>query len=110
MCARPTASRVPRNRRYGLVRRASALSKIRAMDRWLALIAITQQVSCSGGGGSTNSNTDPSPVITVSVSPGSSQISPGGNVQFVATVQNASNTAVNWQVNGLAGGNSSVGT
>ena len=110
MCARSTSSRVPRNRRYGLVRRASPLSKIRAMAKWLALIAITQQVSCSGGGGSTNSNADSSPGITVSVSPNSSQISSGGNVQFVAVVQNASNPAVSWQVNGLAGGNSSVGT
>ncbi len=78
----------------------------------MALIAITQQLSCSGGGGggSTSSNADPSPAVTVSVSPSSSQISAGGSVQFVAAVQNASNPAVNWQVNGLAGGNSAVGT
>src|SRR5260370_114358 len=111
MCARSTSSRVPRNRRYGL-RRASPRSKIRAMARWMALIAITQQLSCSGGGGggSTSSNADPSPAVTVSVSPSSSQIPAGGSVQFVAAVQNASNPAVNWQVNGLAGGNSAVGT
>jgi hypothetical protein len=79
--------------------------------RWLALIAITQQVSCSGGGGSsTTSNADPSPAITVSVSPSSSQISANGTIQFLAIVQNASNPAVTWQVNGTPGGNSSVGT
>jgi hypothetical protein len=111
MCARPTPSRVPRDGRSALVRRFSLRSKIRAVARWLALIAITQQISCSGGGGSsTTSNADRSPAITVSVSPSSSQISANATIQFIAIVQNASNPAVTWQVNGLAGGNSSVGT
>ena len=30
--------------------------------------------------------------------------------QFTATVQNTTNTAVIWKVNGIAGGNSTVGT
>lgn len=112
MFARSTGGRTPHNRRYRLVRRTCPRSKIRAMARWLALIAITQQVSCSGGkgAGSTNTNADPFPAVTVSVSPGSSRISAGGSVQFIATVQNASNPAVRWQVNGIPSGNSSVGT
>jgi len=95
---------------YSLVRGRSG-SKLRAAARWLALIAIAQQISCSGGGGtSTNSSVDLSPIVTVSISPPSAQISAGASVQFTATVQNASNPAVNWQVNGIPGGNSSVGT
>jgi hypothetical protein len=113
MSARSTGDRTLRKRRYPLIRVASPRSKVRNVARWLALIAIAQQVSCSGGGGGggpTNNNVDPAPTLTVSVTPQSAQISAGGTVQFIATVQNATNLAVNWQVNGLAGGNSSVGT
>src|SRR5690242_8516958 len=112
MCARSTGGSTLRKERYPLIHRRSCRSKIRAMARWLALVAISQQVSCSGGGGggSPNSNVDPVPTVTVSVSPSSAEISAGGSIQFIATVQNAANLAVNWQVNGLAGGNSTVGT
>src|SRR5947209_4450870 len=104
-------NRALRNPRYRLVRRPSPRSKIRSVTRCLALIAITQQVSCSGGGGgSTSSKADPAPALTVSVTPSSAQIPAGGTVQFIATVQNATNLAVNWQVNGLTGGNSTLGT
>ena len=95
---------------YFLVRGLSPRSKLRATARWLALIAVTQQISCSGGAGtSINSSVVPRPVVTVSVSPPSAQISPGASVQFLVSVRNASNPAVNWQVNGVSGGNSSVG-
>src|SRR5437879_4670914 len=93
---------------YPLVRRRSPRSKVRAMARWLALIAITQQISCGGGAGQ-NSNVDPVSAIIVSISPGSAQISAGASIQFTAIVQNASNPAVIWQVSGVPGGNSSVG-
>jgi parallel beta-helix repeat protein len=46
----------------------------------------------------------------VIISPQSPSVTVGGQQQFTATVQNASNTAVNWQVNGVNGGNSTVGT
>src|SRR5438309_7936406 len=93
---------------YPLVRRRSPRSKVRAMARWLALIAITQQISCGGGAGQ-NSNVDPVSAIIVSISPGSAQISAGASIQFTAIVQNASNPAVIWQVSGVPGGSSSVG-
>ncbi|HET9693865.1 MAG TPA: S8 family serine peptidase [Steroidobacteraceae bacterium] len=49
--------------------------------------------------------------VTVAVSPGSASIRAGGGTQaFTATVGNTSNTAVTWQVNGVTGGNSTVGT
>jgi hypothetical protein len=102
-----------RNRRYRLVRRPSPRSKMRAMARWLALIAITQQVSCSGGGGAgapSNGGSDTPTPVTVSISPSSAQIAAGASVDFIATVQNAANLAVSWQVNGLPGGNSTLGT
>ncbi len=51
------------------------------------------------------------PAVTVTVSPGTASVSAGGGTQaFAATVENTSNTAVTWQVNGVTGGNSTVGT
>ena len=81
------------------------------MARWLALIAITQQVACGGKTTTTaDSRRSPTQSASVTISPSSAQLSVGGNVQFVVTVQNASNPAVTWQVNGIPGGNSAVGT
>jgi serine protease len=49
--------------------------------------------------------------ITVTVSPSAASVSAGGGTQaFSATVANTPNTAVTWQVNGVPGGNSTVGT
>lgn len=81
------------------------------MARWLALIVITQQISCGGGTSSNPSaNVDPRPVASINISPSSAQIVAGASLQFTAIVQNVSNGAVNWQVNGIPGGNSSFGT
>ena len=49
-----------------------------------------------------------SPAVTVS--PNDSSTTAGGNIQFTATVSGTTNTAVNWSVGGVAGGNSTVGT
>jgi hypothetical protein len=112
MAARSSFAGPPLSRSScSLVRRRSPRSKIRSVARWLALIAITQQISCSGGAGnSVTANVDPMLSVTLSLSPSSAQVSAGGSVQFAVTVQNASNPAVNWQVNGIPGGNSAVGT
>jgi hypothetical protein len=48
--------------------------------------------------------------ISVTVSPASASIPVGQTAQFTATVNNTSNPAVTWQLNGVAGGNSTVGT
>ncbi len=56
------------------------------------------------------SSSSPPPPATVSVTPSSAQPFPGGVVPFQALVENASSSAVNWQVSGTIGGNSTVGT
>ena len=48
--------------------------------------------------------------ITISVAPSSATLQVGLTQQFTSTVQNTNNTAVTWQVNGVAGGNATVGT
>jgi serine protease len=49
--------------------------------------------------------------ITVTLSPSSASVQAGlGSQAFAASVTSTSNQAVSWQVNGIPGGNSSVGT
>ncbi len=50
------------------------------------------------------------PMITVSVGPANPSVAVSGSQMFMATVANTSNMAVTWQVNSVAGGNSTVGT
>src|SRR5205807_6353593 len=52
----------------------------------------------------------PTAAVSVTISPTSATVAAGGTQQFSATVQNTSNTAVTWQVNGVTGGNATVGT
>lgn len=50
-----------------------------------------------------------STVSVISI-PSSATLPAGGSQQFAATVTGASNTSVTWEVNGVIGGNSTVGT
>ena len=66
-----------------------------------------------GGCGGNNSTTPPPPPpqsATVTVSSSSSTMLLGSTQQFTATVTGISNTEVTWSVNGVSGGNSTVGT
>jgi hypothetical protein len=51
----------------------------------------------------------PAPQVTVSISPLDPSVNINATLQFTATVQNTADTAVQWQVNGIAGGNSTIG-
>ena len=73
-------------------------------------IAGTYTVTASNAADATSSASATVTVFTLSVSPGSVTIAPSASQQFTANVQGLSNTAVNWSVDGVAGGNSSVGT
>ena len=48
-------------------------------------------------------------VISLTISPPSTRVSPLGTRQFTATVEGTTNTGVTWSVDGVVGGNSSVG-
>jgi sugar lactone lactonase YvrE len=48
--------------------------------------------------------------VSVSIAPTSATVSAGLSAQFTATVTGATNTAVTWQVNGIANGNATFGT
>ena len=49
-------------------------------------------------------------VVSVAVSPTTAALKTGQTQAFSASVSGSSNTAVTWSVNGIAGGNASVGT
>jgi hypothetical protein len=51
----------------------------------------------------------PPAAITITIAPTAATLRAGKTKSFTATVQNTSNTAVTWKVNGITGGNSSVG-
>lgn len=51
----------------------------------------------------------PPPPVTVSVSPTSATVKTNRTRQFFATVNNTSNKSVVWKVNGITGGNGTVG-
>ncbi len=67
--------------------------------------ALVMTLSACGGGGNNNNN-----LPTVTVSPATANVQEAGTQQFSASVTNTTSTAVNWQVNGVTGGNASVGT
>jgi hypothetical protein len=50
------------------------------------------------------------PIVQVGISPQSAQVQLGAMAQFQATVTRSANTDVTWDVNGVIGGNSTVGT
>ncbi|HJW98644.1 MAG TPA: hypothetical protein VJ453_00690 [Terriglobales bacterium] len=50
------------------------------------------------------------PAITITISPTSASVVAANPQPFTATVTGSTNTAVTWSVNGVAGGNSTIGT
>lgn len=84
--------------------------KLRKPRIRLRVVAIGFALAISGCGFTTGSSTGPLETVTVAVSPQNASVSLGQSVQFTATVTRASSDAVNWSVNGIAGGNSTVGT
>ena len=77
---------------------------------FFALLAEGAATIGCGGGGAAAPPPPPPPSITVSVTPSSGSVVLGNQVTFTATVTNTTDTTVSWGVNGVAGGNSTVGT
>ncbi len=75
---------------------------------------VSVRVVNSGVGGTTSSAVTVAvtvaPSVTVALSPASATVDVGATRMFTATVTGSSNTTVTWGVNGIAGGNSTVGT
>jgi len=72
-------------------------------------ITAVSQADSTKSGTATVTVTTPPPV-TVTVAPKSANVVVGATQQFTATVANASDTSVTWQVNGVTGGDATNGT
>jgi photosystem II stability/assembly factor-like uncharacterized protein len=81
--------------------------------RLFAFIAIALSAvffSSCGSSSSGGSGSGPGPAqIKVSISPGAQNLQTSATLQFSAAVSGTSNTAVSWEVGGVAGGNAAVG-
>lgn len=71
-------------------------------------------VGSSAHGGSSGPGTTPQPpstpvAITVTIAPSSAAVLLGNSQSFTATVTNSDDTTVTWSVNGIPGGNATVG-
>ncbi len=76
------------------------------MKRIWILLSVVVLASCGGGG----NNTPPPTPVTLSISPSFVTVAAGAMQTFTANVSGTSNTAVTWQVGGVAGGNATLGT
>jgi len=75
----------------------------------VAVHATSNAVPVAVGEASVTITPPPQPV-SVTISPTSATVRVSKTTPFTATVQNTANTAVTWRVNGVTGGNSTVGT
>jgi len=75
----------------------------------IAITAVSSVDSTKSGSASIAFDSPPV-VIAVSVAPGTVSLSAGQSQAFSATVTGTSNSGVNWLVNGVVGGSSSLGT
>lgn len=63
------------------------------------------------GCGSSSSSSNPTPkTVSVTLSQTSATVTVGGTITFSASVQGSANVSVTWSVDGIAGGNATVGT
>ena len=74
----------------------------------MVALAAATMAGCTSGGN--NSGGPPPSQVAVAVAPGTANVRAGDTQAFVATVTGTTNTAVTWSVNGIAGGNSTLGT
>ena len=90
----------------------SLQAAITTADIAAAGTAMVSVATPAPGGGTSRALTftinKPIPVVTIS--PPSATVAAGGQQQFTANVSNSLNLAVTWEVNGISGGNATVGT
>ena len=96
-----------------LVRRTFTLIVKRRTSYLCMAVSLFALAGCGGGSGGSGGSQAPPPMVDrVSVNPPMAQVLTGGSELFTAQVTGtgAFNPAVSWSVNGVVGGNTSVGT
>lgn len=76
----------------------------RAILSGLAAAVLLMLAACG------NNGNNPPNTPSVTVSPATANVQEGMQQQFTATVSNTTDNAITWQVNGVTGGNATVGT
>ena len=74
------------------------------------LLALATVLTGCGLSGSSNGAKLPGADLSVEVTPSNAEIRAGDTIQFAARVAGSSNQSVSWSVNGVSGGNTTVGT
>jgi uncharacterized protein (DUF1800 family) len=88
--------------------RQSFLGHVRLHGLLLPISLLAAVVALAGcGSGNSSPSNSPQPAVTVS---GASQVRLGSTAQLSAAVTGESSQAVTWQVNGITGGSSTLGT
>ncbi len=82
---------------------------MRRASLWLVLALVLVHVSCTGTTKSSGGSTPPPAQITVSVTPTAANVRAGAGQPFSAAVTGTTNQSVTWSVNGVIGGNATVG-
>jgi len=78
---------------------------------FIALLAeAAWTLGCTSGSVSSSQPPPPPPTIAVTVNPTNASVLLGNQATFTATVTNTSDTAVSWSINGVPGGNATLGT
>jgi hypothetical protein len=88
----------------------SAVGTITAQGLYSAPSQVGSHTVAAGISNPTTSASAPVTVFTFSLSPGGTLLAPSATLQFTASIQGLSNSAVTWSVDGVAGGNTSSGT
>src|ERR1700739_2739822 len=84
------------------MRRANVL-----LAMWITAVFLA---GCSGSGSGSTQSGGGSSGVTLTLSPSSATVVVGQSAAFLATVTGSTNTIVTWDVNGITGGNTTIGT
>lgn len=76
----------------------------------LCLVLAVTIAGCGGGNGSTTSSPPPPQIISITITPSSGFVPVTETLQLNANVSGTTNQNVAWAVNGISGGNASIGT
>jgi hypothetical protein len=76
----------------------------------LAFLLILIEAGCAGTAPQNKNPPPPPPAISISITPTSANVRAGASQTFTAKLTGATNQNVTWSVNGVSGGNSSLGT
>ena len=82
---------------------------MRRASLWLVLALVLVHVSCTGTTKSGGGSTTPPAQIAVSVTPTAANVRAAAGQPFSAAVTGTTNQSVTWSVNGVVGGNATVG-